>query len=83
MVMVFWSEHKLNMCLTCLNTDLTLSEIRLGTPGSTPSPGPFAACHSPSLTLFPVFVLTFSENSSCLNMKQYVSNMKTQVTSTG
>ena len=26
-------------------------------PGSTPGPGPFAACHSPSLTLLPVQTL--------------------------
>ena len=33
-------------------------------PGSTPGPGPFAACHSPSLTLFPVTLFSYPVNKA-------------------
>ena len=39
-------------------------------PGSTPGPGPPAACHSPSLTLFPVTLFSYPVNKARKGQKK-------------
>ena len=48
-------------------------------PGSTPGPGPLAACHSPSLTLFPVTLFSFPINKARKRPKKK-KNLKKKTT---
>ena len=45
-------------------------------PVSTPGPGPFAACHSPSLTPFPVTLFSCTINKARKGQKQYLKKKK-------
>ena len=47
--------------------------------GSTPGPGPFAACHSPSLTLFPVYLFTCTIEIKPERPKKYLKKKKKKV----